>query len=920
MMRLVTPDPTITAVADDDLDATERAVFAPVEEWLAQQGFHPVGTAHYSPSFALPGAKRRAARYFLSDDRLITASLTLAAVREGGRGHAIQFRSQATNGTQRITLNRSGSGSLSWPPHLELEDGYLTGDAAQLARHRERLTDFAATPCNDFTQALQSGRDNDADILHFWQRQGWIRRHAQGYSFTITGAWRILNRVRNHQRQLRTTPSTPVIPNSAEAVVASEKAFLTQQLAIARGTSATTSRRRGALLFAGSLAVFLLAGRLNFGVTTLVALTAVLFLHELGHYFAMRWMGYRDPQIFFLPLLGAATTGHNDSAKPWQQLIVFLAGPVPGLLLGLLIVKVALFSHRPLLAFLPAEYLPPLTPLVTMLLIINYLNLLPFAPLDGGRVVELLYVARRPMWHFWFQVICAGAFALAWKLTNDPVLLFLTFIAAIGLPFNWQAARVSRELQAEFGRHPEEADAIDVIAHALSIPEHQKLPPARRVSLAQRLLPRLRTPPAGLGTVVTGTVLYVAFLMLPLLLLLPVISKAGHWHDVTDASPQVDPYRVEIRRLESALAQAQTGPARLHATLNLVETLQESDEEADMERSRQYAAQTYTTLTPALAETPEAADLSMLYANALTQDAPLAQKVLSESYDRLSSHHPDEFGRLARIDEQRERLLGDAGQANEHLELLADAYSLYTRAGDNLSRTTTGLELARLAFADGRREFTDLLLQDIDHLTSQPNALPLRLAFAEARAWQLVREQRAGEAVTLLNPLLPAFSGHLTSISLPRTAAWALAQNGRAPEGIALLQHTRDTLKASSTATFALGGGEAAMLMLDELLLQRLQGNPGNQERDALLAYVDANPVNRTMLVRQAEFDAGDSQWRAPMAKAELELLGQIGLREAACNADNRRTGASSAHASEGTAARVTVDAKRCPEPSSQRS
>ena len=63
------------------------------------------------------------------------------------------------------------------------------------------------------------------------------------------------------------------------------------------------------LLFLLSLMAFVLIGTGNSGPSGIVILVVVLLLHELGHLAAMRLFGYRDTQILFIPLLGAAVSG-----------------------------------------------------------------------------------------------------------------------------------------------------------------------------------------------------------------------------------------------------------------------------------------------------------------------------------------------------------------------------------------------------------------------------------------------------------------------------------------------------------------------------------------------------------------------------------------------------------------------------------
>src|SRR5690606_30995372 len=121
---------------------------------------------------------------------------------------------------------------------------------------------------------------------------------------------------------------------------------------------------------------------------------AVVLLHELGHYAAMRATGYRDVRIFFVPFLAAATAGRQQGVTPLQEGVVLLAGPVPGIVLGTGLLPVALASGHEL-AFEAAA----------MLIAVNAFNLLPLGALDGGKLVALGAFRRWPAAERGFAVV-----------------------------------------------------------------------------------------------------------------------------------------------------------------------------------------------------------------------------------------------------------------------------------------------------------------------------------------------------------------------------------------------------------------------------------------------------------------------------------------------------------------------------------
>lgn len=115
-------------------------------------------------------------------------------------------------------------------------------------------------------------------------------------------------------------------------------------------------------------------------IAYVAALAAVIIIHELGHYIAMRVFNYSNVKIFFIPLVGAFTSGKKQEVSQKQLSIIILAGPLPGLIIGciLLILNIDLQN-------------PTVKMLVNCFLLLNLFNLLPIYPLDGGRIIETLF-------------------------------------------------------------------------------------------------------------------------------------------------------------------------------------------------------------------------------------------------------------------------------------------------------------------------------------------------------------------------------------------------------------------------------------------------------------------------------------------------------------------------------------------------
>jgi len=123
-------------------------------------------------------------------------------------------------------------------------------------------------------------------------------------------------------------------------------------------------------------------------------LLLVLLIHELGHFAFMKIFKYRNVRMLFVPLMGAFVQGVKDKYSQWQSFLVVLAGPIPGVLLGLV-------------AFVLAQNneIGWLMTLSFLFIALNVLNLLPLDPLDGGQILKLLIGSSVDVFQLVFSLI-----------------------------------------------------------------------------------------------------------------------------------------------------------------------------------------------------------------------------------------------------------------------------------------------------------------------------------------------------------------------------------------------------------------------------------------------------------------------------------------------------------------------------------
>lgn len=242
-------------------------------------------------------------------------------------------------------------------------------------------------------------------------------------------------------------------------------------------------------IFAATLALFALTLAHRVEPLMLALLVAVVLFHELGHFLAMRALGYRDTTVYFLPFLGAAATGEKETATASERALVLLAGPVPGLVLGL-----ALAAATPL-----ATQDHPWQVLVLMLVLVNLLNLLPIVPLDGGRLLERAVLAGAPRAELAFKALSAGLLLAAGPLLSEWLLPWIGLALAAGLPTGFRLAHVLSEPP------PQGADAGLSGAMAARARIYARIDAAgyvwlrfpRKFALAREVERRLLAPPAS---------------------------------------------------------------------------------------------------------------------------------------------------------------------------------------------------------------------------------------------------------------------------------------------------------------------------------------------------------------------------------------------------------------------------------------
>jgi Zn-dependent protease len=187
------------------------------------------------------------------------------------------------------------------------------------------------------------------------------------------------------------------------------------------------------LATAGSALVSVAAYSLLWGWPFAVGFVVLIFIHEMGHVFALRRHGIKASAPMFVPFMGAVIWARSLGDDAVTEARVGLAGPYFGAAAAAVVAIVGLATHTPLLEAL--GYIG---------FLLNLFNLLPVVPLDGGRAMA----AMAP----WMWFVGFGGLVVLEFITPNPILLIICLVAAYDLYHRWQKRRSPSPAQTAYYR------------------------------------------------------------------------------------------------------------------------------------------------------------------------------------------------------------------------------------------------------------------------------------------------------------------------------------------------------------------------------------------------------------------------------------------------------------------------------------
>ncbi len=837
LMRLRFASDQVQSVRREEVPADIAAVFEPSERRLGELGFSYLETLKIPSRLRCEGIEPIWADIYHHADGATRAAILLAEAPEPGRAATVSFSTHFKNAAL-LTENRRQHLLFAMPPGWQLEDALATSLDEHWAFHQRRVAAEKDEPLLDEQEIRRRHRELDHETFLSLQAAGVMVAVGDEWRLTAHGAYRFVRQVVAGNRRLAALPAQAELEERPLRVIADRHAWATQE-AIQAGSSMSW---RGKLVMFGLSA---LVGAAAFGYLLswemLPVLLGVLLFHEFGHALAMRAFGYRDLSVVVLPFLGAIAFGRKDDAGPWQKLVVLLAGPLPGLVVAVICLELAMQGGSD----------PLLLKIGVMALVLNLFNLLPLTPLDGGQIVDTFLFARRPRLSFAFFTVSVLALIGIALMLDSTALAAAGVLLALGIPALWRRLRMLSGIDLTL-----ESDVPTAIFRRLHQDGQGKIPNfAARTQIVRLLQPLVRGRAPSLRESLVGLSAYLAVIAVPIALLWHTGLPQGSYAVLF--TPKVAQTVEPVPDWERQLAAAQSPEDRHRVHWEAGRWFEDSE---DDEQARTHYAAALAE-TAAFAEVP--GDLRRLDAQlALARLAePLVARLQHlELLPQLRALPVTERHRLAEVLEALN--WEDAESPVRRLAYLREAIAV--RGAGSIQRNAQFLAMDRIALAR-------LLDEQGNSAEAQVELLRMLEASEQHFAWEIepvvwyyLTHQQPVQAEKLLLGLPEKLRAEP---QLVNALIWVALEQGRGAEARQLLEGRLSENKRQR--------GEWPRLLIALDLIHASGDVPG--ERPRWLSVAEASKAKmgkqfKYFLIRLRD-EAESGAWEGRRGRARLEAI-----------------------------------------------
>jgi Zn-dependent protease len=460
-------DVEVRPVPGQQVEPAELRLLTLLDDELATAGFRHLGFAQATPFLTYHAGPLKFS-VFVNERLPAYALVRQHAAPEYGNLVELEIETTFASGQRLVTLNTLFSQPF-FPSNLLVEAYQGLSVSGMVERHAARVgAKRVDAPVEHRTleNELSLIAASVAELRKQFRARNWVVPTIDPAldRFTLRGAFALTHYSRRVFGARKTTSEKSSSGPSENERLLRVEADLRAVLRVADNPEPAPGTPWPLLTVIGASGLLsFIAMALLWNVFVAAVILAAITFHEAGHALAMRRFGYRDVHVFFVPLLGAMTVGRAAATTVRDRLAVLLAGPVPGLWLGVVLLAIDQ-TYGPVTVVRISAF---------ALLILNGLNLLPFTPLDGGRALESL---TRPESVWRLVVHCAsvvGLLAVA-AFFRDPVIAAIGLFWAVLFPRQLLGHRLRRAVAAGIQDRTDFQGVARVVLETMSTPHFDK--------------------------------------------------------------------------------------------------------------------------------------------------------------------------------------------------------------------------------------------------------------------------------------------------------------------------------------------------------------------------------------------------------------------------------------------------------------
>ncbi|GLQ33732.1 hypothetical protein GCM10007939_00150 [Amylibacter marinus] len=171
-------------------------------------------------------------------------------------------------------------------------------------------------------------------------------------------------------------------------------------------------------------ALSIAAAMFFFGPITGLALVAIIAIHEFGHVAAFRICGHDDATFRLIPLMGGVASSAKRPDGPLQQYFISIMGPAICIAPTILALSLVYGNYD-----MPPMLREFLWDFGIFSGTINFFNLLPIGPLDGGKISHILFEIFWPKAAKPFGMVMMGIALLVGIYMQSIFIILLTLMS-----------------------------------------------------------------------------------------------------------------------------------------------------------------------------------------------------------------------------------------------------------------------------------------------------------------------------------------------------------------------------------------------------------------------------------------------------------------------------------------------------------